>query len=144
MKYWAFLIAKLAAVYAIAVLLKRTLVLVLDVPKSVTKFGHPPFMHDLTWTTAMMVYSLVCVGLVYLVILDQKYRCRTCLRRLRMPINTGSWDRATIFAPPKTEYICPYGHGTMKQKDLQITGHEQPDWIEHKDIWEELESSGKK
>lgn len=144
MKYWAFFAAKLAAVWAIATLIKRGVTLFIPVPASVTKFGHPPFMHDLSWTIAFMAYALFCAGLVYLAIIDQKYRCRTCLRRLRMPVNSGSWDRATIFAPPRTEYICPYGHGTMTEKDLQITGRENPDWVEHKDIWQELESIGRK
>lgn len=143
MKFWAFFIAKLAAVAAIAIGLKELMYMAMDVPKYATAYGHPPFLHDLSWTTAVMVHTLICIGMVYLVILDQKYRCRTCLRRLKMPVNTGSWDRALIFAPPKTEYICAYGHGTMKRNDLQITGNNGPVWVEHKDIWEELESIGK-
>jgi hypothetical protein len=144
MKYWAFFAAKLLVVWGIAVALKKALRAVIPVAESVTKFGHQPFMHDLTWTTAMMFYTVACIGLVYLAILDQRYRCPKCLSRLRMPINTGSWGEATIFGPPKTEYICPFGHGTMKERELQITGREKADWVEHGDIWEELESSGRK
>lgn len=142
MKSWAFFLAKLAAVGGIAFGLKR--LIQAFIPVTVSAYGHHPFTHDLGYTTAMMVYSLLCIGLLYLAVLDQKYRCRTCLRRLRMPVNTGSWDKALLFAPPKTEYICPFGHGTMKEKDLQISGREAPDWVEHQDIWEELESAGKK
>jgi hypothetical protein len=40
---------------------------------------------------------------------------------------------------PHTEYICPYGHGTLKVPELQITGKEPIDWAEHQDIWRELE-----
>ncbi|MDX2178930.1 MAG: hypothetical protein SFV18_04995 [Bryobacteraceae bacterium] len=142
MKYWAYFLAKLAAVYAVASGLKWLIRAVMPPPDP--RFANSAFTRDLPWTTAIMVYSLICIGLVYLVILDQKFRCRTCLRRLRMPVNTGSWSRAMIFSPPKTEYICPYGHGTMKQRNLQISGRERPDWVEHEDIWTELESMGRK
>ncbi len=148
MKYWAFFVGKLAAVAAIAFGLKRLMYevyLYIDAPASIAiRSGHSPFLHDLSWTTAVMVHTVLSIGMVYLAILDQKYRCRTCLRRLKMPVNSGSWDRALIFEPPKTEYICPYGHGTMSRKDLQLTGKEQEIWVEHKDIWEELESIGRK
>lgn len=145
MRYWAFFASKLGAIWVLASLLKAGLKAVITVSTpAVVRFGHQPFGHDLPYTLAMLVYMLFCVGLVYLAILDQKYRCRTCLRRLRMPVNTGSWAEATIFAPPRTEYICPYGHGTMKENEVQLSGRDNPDWIEHKDIWEELESAHKK
>ena len=56
-----------------------------------------------------------------------------------MPVLTGSWT-AVLFGAPRTEYICPYGHGTLKVAELQITGRQQPDWQPHEDIWKELES----
>ena len=59
--------------------------------------------------------------------------------RLRMPILTGSWTHV-LFGAPRTEYICPYGHGTLKVAELQITGHQYPDWEPHEDIWKELYS----
>jgi hypothetical protein len=90
----------------------------------------------------LLVYSLLCAGLVYLVILDQRYRCRICLRRLRMPVSTGSWTHILLFGPPRTEYICVYGHGTLKVPDLQITGPEPVDWQPHEDIWKELATLG--
>jgi hypothetical protein len=40
---------------------------------------------------------------------------------------------------PHTEYICTYGHGTLKVPDVQFTGKEPIDWAEHQDIWKELE-----
>ncbi len=144
MRYWAFFVLKLAAIWGIAQGLQRLLKWLVPIDQASVRYGHHPFTHDLAWTTAMMLYTLICVGLVYLAVLDQKYRCRTCCRRLRMPVNSGSWDKALIFAPPKTEYICPFGHGTMSQRDLQISGRENPEWVEHKDLWEELESYGRK
>ena len=63
------------------------------------------------------------MGVIWLAICDQRYRCRTCLRRLRMPILTGDWTHI-LLGPPRTEYICPFGHGTLKVDEVQITGHQ--------------------
>jgi hypothetical protein len=78
--------------------------------------------------------------------MDQKYRCRTCARKLMMPVMRGSWDSMLRLGRPHTEYICPYGHGTLKVPELQITGKEPIDWAEHQDMWKELEElhSGKR
>jgi len=42
------------------------------------------------------------------------------------------------FGRPRIEYICPYGHGTLKEAELQISGLENPEWIKHAEYWEEL------
>jgi hypothetical protein len=48
------------------------------------------------------------------------------------------------FGRPRIEYICPYGHGTLKQEEVQISGRENAQWTPHSDdIWEELVSSSK-
>lgn len=139
MRYWSYLAVKLAAWLAIAEgvawIIKRAytspfLLLQSDLPPE-------PFAHDLTYTLVMMVYSLFCAGLLYAVIWDQRYRCRTCLRRLRMPIERGSWTHL-LLSPPRTEYICPYGHGTLNVPGVQITGRQEADWQPHDDIWTEL------
>jgi hypothetical protein len=80
---------------------------------------------------------LIAAGLVWAVILDQRYRCRSCVRRLRMPIHRGSWNHVLLGAP-RTEYICLFGHGTLTVAELQITGMQNPDWEPHQDIWAEL------
>ena len=106
---------------------------------SQTRSVPEPFGHDLGYTFVMMLYSLVAVGLIWVVIWDQRYRCRTCLRRLRMPILTGDWTHI-LLGRPRTEYICPFGHGTLKVDEVQITGHQGPDWQPHEDMWKELVS----
>lgn len=140
MRYWGFLAAKLVAVGAILrvlwVLIRFTLwkpVILLGLPRD-------PFLHDLPYTAAMMAYSLLCVGLVWLVIWDQRYRCRTCLRHLRMPVASGSWPNMFLIGRPRMEYICVYGHGTLKVPEEQIAGSARPDWKPNDDIWRELES----
>ena len=86
----------------------------------------------------MLGYSLLCTGVMVLIILDQRYRCRTCGRRLRMPVTRGRYAQMLLFGRPTTEYICIYGHGTLRVPDLHISGHEPNDWEPHEDIWKEL------
>ena len=140
MKYWAFLVAKLAAAGAVLLGLRVGLVMLLPKPEQYLDTSPDPFGHDLTYTIFMLLFTLFAVGVFWAIAWDQKYRCRTCLRRLRMPVLTGSWTNV-LFGAPRTEYICPYGHGTLKVAELQITGRQHPDWQPHSDdIWKELES----
>jgi len=98
---------------------------------------------DLPWTLAAGLVFLISCGLVYLAILDQRYRCRVCARRLRMPVTSGSWGQMLQLGRPRVEYICPYGHGTLKVAELQISGLEPSEWQKHGDMWEELLSPDK-
>jgi hypothetical protein len=93
---------------------------------------------------ALMGCFLLAAGALYVIFWDQRYRCRVCLRRLRMPIETGSWSRILQFGRPRIEYICPYGHGTLREDELQISGRTKPEWEAHSDnIWNELCETGK-
>jgi len=96
------------------------------------------------YNLAVLGWFLLCAGALYIIVWDQRYRCRICLRRLRMPVETGSWGRMLQFGRPRIEYICPYGHGTLKQDELQISGLENPRWTPHSgDIWDELCAASK-
>ncbi len=100
--------------------------------------------HLLWYSLLLMVWFLLAAGAVVLILHDQRHRCRTCLRRLRMPIETGSWGRMLFLGRPRIEYICPYGHGTLKEEELQISGMEAPEWTPNSDdLWEELCASSK-
>jgi len=136
MKYWAYLAAKLGLAGVFLYGLRWTILRLLPPPKPLFMVADP-FGHDLTYTLVMLVYTLVAVGVLWAVIFDQRYRCRTCLRRLRMPILTGDWTHI-LLGRPRTEYICPFGHGTLKVDEVQITGHQEPDWEPHEDMWKEL------
>ena len=99
------------------------------------------FLVDMPYTFCLFGIWLIGAGLLALTIRDQRRRCRTCLRKLIMPVATGSWSNFLTLGRPKTEWICPYGHGTLRIHELQITGKESPDWSPHDDnIWKELES----
>ena len=79
------------------------------------------------YTFAVMLWFLVCARLLYLIVWDQRYRCRVCLRRLRMPIDTGSWSRMLLFGRPRIEYICLYGHGTLREDEF-VGSPNGPEW----------------
>lgn len=145
MRYWGYFVAKLvvagAALYGLLVLLSRSL------PDEVRVNGLDALNNSslhLLYNVVFMGWFLLCAGVLYLVIRDQRYRCRTCLRRLRMPIETGSWGQMLELGRPRTEYICPYGHGTLKAEELQISGLANPEWTPHSDdIWQELSAASK-
>jgi hypothetical protein len=139
MKYWGYLVAKLALAVAILFPLERWIAHAFPPLKPFAQGGPNPLMRDLPLTFAMLPLWLLMVGVLWAIVWDQRYRCRTCLRRLRMPIQTGSWTHVLLGAP-RTEYICPYGHGTLKVDQLQITGLHEAEWQPHDDMWKELSS----
>lgn len=133
-RYWLFLAGKLA----LALGMTAAAQLALD------NFLPGRFGYDLLYTTLAGLVFLFGYSLIYLAVLDQRYRCRVCLRRLRMPVETGSWSRMLQFGRPRIEYICTYGHGKLNVEELQFTGTEQPEWTGHGDLWAELcATSGK-
>jgi H+/Cl- antiporter ClcA len=143
MKYWLYLLAKLLVVAGVAFTLVNAVSRVYPKPEQLAKYGPAPplFLHDMLFTFIMLGIGLIAFGLLFLTVWDQKRRCRSCLRRLMMPIARGSWGNMVIFGRPQTEWICPFGHGTLSIEELQITGRQFPDWQPHDDnIWKELES----
>ncbi len=94
--------------------------------------------------TALMVWFLLAAGTFYLIVRDQRYRCRVCLRRLRMPVETGSRSFMLQLGRPRVEYICPFGHGTLKQEEYQTSELENPQWTGSSgDMWEDLYAASK-
>ena len=144
MKYWGYLLAKIAA--AAGVIWAAWFTVSLCFPRQAVFLDQEldPFTHDLGYTAAMMLFIPFCGGLVYWIAWDQRYRCRTCARRLRMPLIRGSWDQMLLVGPPRIEYICLYGHGTLREDELRISGMSMAEWEPHSDnIWTELCASSK-
>lgn len=143
MRYWGILAVKLVVAAAVLYAIWYGLHAMYTPPEYVARWNHSPFMHDLTWTTMMFLYNLLVQGVLFLIVWDQRYRCRTCGRRLRMPIQTGRYAQMLLYGRPKLEYICIYGHGTLKVPELHIASKEPVDWQPHEDIWKELYSFDK-
>ena len=144
MRYWAYFAAKLVvaggALYGLLALVSKFLPK--ESPDPYSPLGQGT--DKLLISVVFMVFFLLCAGILALIILDQRYRCRVCLRRLRMPIETGSWGKMLQLGRPRIEYICPYGHGTLKAEELQISGLANPEWTPHSDdIWDELTAASK-
>jgi len=140
MKYWLYFIAKVAIVVGVFYALQAALEHLYPAPRSPFRRSGPPaplFLPNILFISIWLTGA----GLFWLTLWDQRRRCRTCLRRLVMPVKTGSWGHMVTSGRPTTEIICPYGHGTLSIEDLQITGRQLPDWQPHDDnIWKELES----
>lgn len=106
MKYWAFLLLKLAAGASVMVLVWRAIVVSFRGAVA-SGFEQKPFGHDLGFTSAMLLFFLACFGVLHLIIWDQRYRCRTCLRRLRMPVSAGSWPTCCCSdSPALSTSVC--------------------------------------
>ncbi|NWF82495.1 MAG: hypothetical protein HXY18_01545 [Bryobacteraceae bacterium] len=139
MRYWGYFIAKLLVGAAGMLALWKLMHALLPEPVIFMRVRMGGFAQDLTWTLAYLLYWLLAAGLLAFAIWDQRRRCRICLRRLRMPINTGNWGLALLFAPPKLESICPFGHGTLACPETHTSTAQPANWEEHGDIWAELE-----
>jgi hypothetical protein len=143
LRYWGFLLLKFAAATFGAGLSLWFLNLFWAPHTKLFHFAMGEFSFDLVYTFLAGIWIQLSFGLFYLAIWDQRYRCRTCLRRLCMPIETGSWGRILQLGRPQMEYICPYGHGKLNIEELQFTGKTVPEWTEQGDMWEELFAAGK-
>jgi hypothetical protein len=143
MRYWAWFAAKLAVAIAGSGGLLKWVSRMFPADKdTLAPLGKG--VSYLLCDLALMLVFLLFAGALYLAVWDQRYRCRVCLRRLRMPIATGSWSQILLFGRPQIEYICPYGHGTLREDDLHISGMSSAEWTPHSDdIWAELTAPGK-
>jgi hypothetical protein len=143
MRYWAYFAAKIL----VAGVVVRALVKFVVQFFPASKDPYAPLGQGLNFLLcdlALMVVFLIAAGALYAIIRDQRYRCRVCLRRLRMPIETGSWSGILQFGRPRIEYICPYGHGTLREDEVQLAGGAYAEWTPHSDdIWAELTAPGK-
>jgi hypothetical protein len=83
------------------------------------------------------VFSLIACGFLHLSWRDQQLRCHVCLRRMRIPASSGSWA-SYIFNRPRTEYLCPAGHGTVSVSPGEPGGPESSDWKDMDESWRDL------
>jgi hypothetical protein len=138
LRYWAFLAVKLVAATIVAALVLRVLNYFWLPATPWFHLNRAQFGRDLGYSTLVMVWFLFSYGLFYLAVWDQRSRCRTCLRRLVMPVESGSWSSMLQFGRPQLEYICAWGHGRLNVEELEFPGKVDPEWTEQGDMWAEL------
>lgn len=133
-RYWAFLTGKVAAL-GLGLLLLWILLQDALFPAW--------FLH---WTLVLFVQSLLSILFLFLcgvvarwIKMDQRYRCRLCLRRLRMPLPSGSFG-SILFDRPGAEYICPAGHGQLYVPSPRPSDEGEERWTPSRGMWEELTS----
>lgn len=137
MRFWGILLGKIAAACGFLTLAWVAFHAVWPEPPLYKGQRVEPFGTDLNYTLAILGFWLAAVGLGYLVILDQRYRCRTCGRRLHMPVRHGGWQ-SLLLRSPRTDYICRYGHGTLRVPEADLSGSQTIDWQPIDDMWKEL------
>jgi hypothetical protein len=139
MRYWAYLAGKVVLAAAPLYGLLRLLGTIFPATHRDYVAHLQTMTQDLLCDLSLLGWFLLCAGALYVIVWDQRRRCRVCVRRLRMPIETGSWAYMLLLGRPRTESICPYGHGTLKEEELQISGRANPEWKANSDdIWDEL------
>jgi len=136
MKYWAYLAAKLAIAGIFLYALWHAIDLLIPT------FDFMRAEPVVEYIIEVILFPLFCFAILAFIVRDQWYRCRTCGRRMRMPMEKGSLSHLFLRGRPRMEYICIYGHGTLKVPEERISGSGASDWQPHSDdIWKELEHS---
>lgn len=136
MRWWCLLAAKVAALAA------SHLVLIFWINRWIP---NSTLGLHLGYSFAVLGADMAVFVAGYFFWLDQKLRCRDCAARLRMPVATGNWSRAMLFAPPQLEWICPYGHGTMRHTEVQLSGVQADRWQKNdEDFWKAFEDAWRK
>lgn len=131
-RYWAFLTGKLLFVQVGLLLLWIELNELLVVGLTVH------------WTVVVLVQCMVailflalCAAVASWCQADQRYRCRKCLSRLRMPLASGNFG-SVLFDRPGAEYICTSGCGQLYVPEARPSDEGVEQWTPSKGIWEEL------
>ncbi len=86
---------------------------------------------------AFWLFLLTAWGVTFWSLRDQQNRCRRCCQPLRMPVHSGQWS-SLVLDRPHTEYICPYGHGTLYVPGTRLLDLDAVNWTANRDMWHEL------
>lgn len=97
------------------------------------------FMDGSNWVLPFFSWGFLLAtwGATVWCLRNQQYRCRVCCQELRMPVNSGRWS-SLVIDRPRTEYICPFGHGTLYVPGTRLLDIDAVNWTSHDDIWREL------
>ncbi|HXE31227.1 MAG TPA: hypothetical protein VN515_05450 [Terriglobales bacterium] len=138
MKYWSWLILKLILAIGIVGGFWTVASWVVPPPPTGLLANWPRFGSDLSYTFAVAFSVILGFGLGWLCAADQVYRCRICVRRLRMPRSEGNYSHVMLGGSPFTEYICTYGHGKLLVPDVHLSNSRSLRWTGYGSLWENL------
>lgn len=95
------------------------------------------------WAMPIFLWAFVLTswGVTAWSLREQQRRCRTCCTRLRMPVESGLWS-SLVLDRPHTDYICPYGHGTLYVPGTKLLDLDALNWTPNGDFWNELQDPG--
>lgn len=117
-RFWAFCAVK--TVFAVAIVAVAGIEVRFGVTLTPTGARDPLLLLLATWPL-MLAFG----GALLWSWLDQRMRCRRCLRRLDLPVHMGVLG-ASLFDPTGIESVCPVGHGALYEPD---TGMSDAAWI---------------
>lgn len=136
MRFWLWLLLKLAAIGATVLGLWFVVLRLLPPHPGGLLRNSPRLGVDLGYTLAVFLLGLAAAGLLAACAWDQRYRCRTCGRRLRMPSASGILSSVMLGGTPNTEYICTFGHGKLEVPDVH-TSYRPAKWTRYESIWDD-------
>jgi hypothetical protein len=72
---------------------------------------------------------------------DQQSRCRTCLRRLELPVDIGRTG-SVLLNWSGTEMVCSQGHGILYLPDSPANSLDRDRWSNLDESWSNLFRAG--
>lgn len=136
-RYWLWLGAKIVLILGVIAGLWAGAQFILPPAPGGWLRAWPRLGTDFSYTLAAFVLGLLAAGLIGLCAWDQRFRCRVCARRLRLPRAEGVYSSVMLVGVPHTEYICSYGHGTLYVPDVHTT-YLPAKWTPIASLWEDL------
>ena len=133
-RWWGFFAAKSAALLGAAYFLSWTVV-----HRGSALLGgtiYPLADEVAIWTFLPLAVAVLCWSIA-----DQQKRCRTCLRRLGMPIDIGR-PGSVLLNWAGTELVCSEGHGTLYVPESESNALQRDRWNALDDSWAGLFRTG--
>ncbi|MGH9486198.1 MAG: hypothetical protein ACRD04_01220 [Terriglobales bacterium] len=139
-RFWLWLALKLT-VAALLVLGFWTVTTWVVPPPATGLLAQFPRMVASDWPYVLAVIAAIFLGfgLGWVCAADQVLRCRVCARRLKMPRSEGDLSHTLLGStPPRTEYICTWGHGRLLVPETHLPTSRPNLWIGNRSLWEDL------
>jgi hypothetical protein len=88
------------------------------------------------------LFLLGSMGVLCWSVLDQRRRCRVCLRRLGLPAHVGC-PGCLLLDWAGTELVCVEGHGMLHIGDMAVCWRETERWTWLDESWQGLFTTGR-